>query len=338
MKKSYIVVALLLLINFCTVVSASNIGIEKIVKNITVIYIDNGVQAHNILLSTEIPCRHSGSLEGVITSDNDIDIIKWAFMDMNNNLIVLEKCNLTDTKSINLHNYKDEIDFSSLGIGKYKFKLYIKSNKKTHKIIDNTIVIKEREDIDTKNTDTENINIKDIAILNMKYINISQGIGGENGHKGTYAIDLVGLSGNSETLYAPFDGTIKKIYSINNQQNFVWLESDKKIKYADGSYDYITVMTGHDSNISDLYIGKKIKQGDNYFQEGNSGKSTGNHIHLEVGKGKVTKKGWIKNKYGRWEVENHIRPDDVFYISNKSTIIDVMDLCFRKTYEGNSMR
>jgi hypothetical protein len=302
------------MVTFASNISALNTGTNTIELNI------EGIQLHNTLLTTEIPCRDYGNIEGVITSDNSIDVIKWAFLDTNNNLIALERRNLTNTKSIDLYNYIEEIDFSSLGVGKYKFKLYINSNK----IIDTTISIIEKEDTDKKNTAT-----KDLAILNMKYINISQSIGGEIGHKGTYAIDLVGLNGNSESLYAPFDGTIRKIYSENNQQNFVWLESDKKIKYVDGSYDYVTVMTGHDSDISNLYIGKKIKQGEIYFQEGNSGKSTGNHIHLEVGKGKVTEKGWVKNKYGKWEVENHIRPEQVFYITNESTIINTMDLCFR---------
>lgn len=318
MKKCLVIMFLLL--NFCTVAIASNISTEKISNDVTLINMGE-IQLGNILLNTEIPCRDSGNIEGIVIADNTIDIIKWAFLDINNNLISLESRNLTNTNSVNLYNYVDEIDFSSLAVGKYKFKLYIKSNKKNYKIIDSIISIIEKEEIDTK----------DIAILSMKYINISQSIGGQQGHKGTYAIDLVGINGTLESLYAPFDGTIKKIYSINNQQNFVWIESDNKIKYADGSYDYVTVMTGHDNNISELYVGKKIKQGDIYFQEGNSGKSTGNHIHLEVGKGKATEKGWVKNKYGRWEVENHVRPDQVFYITNKSTIINTMNLCFKKT-------
>ncbi|MCT4598907.1 MAG: M23 family metallopeptidase [Vallitalea sp.] len=320
MKKYFVIIFLLILTSYSTVTSASNVSTIYTGTDVEVLN-KNGIQVNNILLDTEITCRDSGNLEGVINSDNSIDTIKWAFLDINNNLISLESRKLTNTNSINLYNYIDEIDFSSLGVGKYIFKLFIKSNNESYKIIDDIITTTKQEDIDTK----------DIAILNMKYINISQSIGGEQGHKGTYAIDLVGLNRNVESLYAPFDGTIKKIYSVNNQQNFVWLQSDKKIKCADGSYDYITVMTGHDNDISDLYIGKKIKQGDIYYKEGNSGKATGNHIHLEVGKGKVTEKGWKKNKYGKWEVENHIKPDQVFYITNESTIINTIDLAFTKT-------
>lgn len=321
MKRCFTLMCVLLLflsLNTMTCVSKASTATASNVSLNT-----KGIYLSDILVNTEIPCRDSGILKGVITSDNAINVIKWAFLDMNNNLISLERRKLTNTKSINLKNFVDEINFSALGVGKYKFKLYVSSNDITNKIIDTTISIVNKHDINSIDIKEENI-----AILNMKYINISQSIGGEKGHKGTYAIDLVGLNGNKENLYAPFDGTIKKIYSVNNQQNFVWLESDKKIKYADGSYDYITVMKGHDGNISDLYVGKKIKQGDIYYQEGNSGKSTGNHIHLEVGKGKVTEKGWVKNKDGRWQVENHVRPDNVFYIANESTIINTMDLNF----------
>lgn len=273
----------------------------------------------NYKLSRVITCRNKGNIEGIINSKDIIKCIKWAFLDMDNNLIKIDKYGqINNTKDINLKNYLDKIDFSELGEGKFQFRLFIETQKDIYKIIDSIIlVVSNKEEVSS-----------DIAILNMLYFNLSQSIGGEEGHKGTFAIDLVGLNGNVENFYAPFDGTIKKIYSEGNQQNFVWLESENKIKYADGTYDYVTVMTGHDNDISNLYIGKKIKQGEKYYQEGNSGKSTGNHIHLEVGRGKVTEEGWIKNKYDKWQIDNHIRPDKVFYISDDTTIINLMDLTF----------
>lgn len=277
------------------------------------------VMIKNCKLSRVITCRDKGNIEGIITSKDMIKCIKWAFLDMDNNVIRIDKYEkINNTEDMNLNNYLNKIDFSKLGEGKFQFRLFIETQKETYKIIDSIILVVSKKEIVSS----------DIAVLNMKYFNLSQSIGGEGGHKGTFAIDLVGLNGNIEDFYAPFDGTIKKVYSEGNQQNFVWLESDDKVKYADGTYDYVTVMTGHDNDISDLYIGKKIKLGEKYYQEGNSGKSTGNHIHLEVGRGKVTEKGWIKNKYDKWQIENHIRPDRVFYISDDTTIINLMDLIF----------
>lgn len=274
----------------------------------------------NFKLSRVITSRDKGNIEGVVKAKDTIESLKWAFLDMNDQLISLDNCELNITNTIDLKDYLDKINFSRLGKGKFKFKFFIKTQRDTYKLIDSVILVVGNNDIKKNN----------IAILNMQYLNMSQSIGGEGGHKGTYAIDLVGINGNIESLYAPFDGTIKKIYSVGNQQNFVWIESDNKVNYADGTYDYVTVMTGHDNDISDLYVGKKIKQGDKYYQEGNSGKSTGNHIHLEAGKGKVTENGWIKNEYDKWQIENHIRPDRVFYITDNTTIINQMDLSFKK--------
>ncbi len=87
-------------------------------------------------------------------------------------------------------------------------------------------------------------------------------------------------------------------------------------------------MTGHDDDISDLYVGKKIKKGERYYREGSSGMATGNHIHLEAARGKTTAAGWVENEYGRWHIENHVPPDSVFYLPETTTVINQMDLSF----------
>ena len=117
------------------------------------------------------------------------------------------------------------------------------------------------------------------AVLNIDVLNISQGADGNFSHKGDKAIDITGV----KNFKAPFTGTIKKILSNDNE---VWLESNEKVLYADGTIDYMTILTLHDNDISNLYVGKVIKQGEVNYNEGNKGNSTGNHIHLAVGKGK----------------------------------------------------
>lgn len=265
-----------------------------------------------------ITCRENGSIDGKIVSEDSIDVIKWAFFDSEDSLIMVEEKKDINSKTICLNDYLRTFDFSRLAVGEYAFKIYLKTKEDSFNIVEDKVVV----------VSNNNVEDNDIAILDMKYLNISQGIGGEGGHKGTYAIDLVGKDRSSENLYAPFDGIITKIYNVNNLQNFVWLESKNKIKYADGTYDYVTIMTGHDDNITNLYVGKEINKGDGYYQEGSSGKSTGNHIHLEVGKGKTTEQGWVENEYGKYHIENHISPDKVFYIRNSTTIINSMGLKF----------
>lgn len=129
------------------------------------------------------------------------------------------------------------------------------------------------------------------AVLNVKELKVTQGMNGSYSHNGELAIDM---GGACEYFKAPFTGIIKRIYTNTNT---VWLESVEKVKYADGTEDYMTVMTTHDNSVTSLYVGKKIKQGEIYYQPGVKGKATGSHIHLGVGKGKFTGNGWTKGQY-----------------------------------------
>lgn len=129
------------------------------------------------------------------------------------------------------------------------------------------------------------------AVLNVKQLNVTQGMNGGFSHNGELAIDI---GGACEYFKAPFTGIIKRIYTNTNT---VWLESIDKVKYADGTEDYMTIATTHDNSVSSLWVGKKIKQGETYYQPGVKGKATGAHIHLGVGKGKFTGNGWYKGDY-----------------------------------------
>lgn len=136
------------------------------------------------------------------------------------------------------------------------------------------------------------------AVLNVKELNVTQGMNGGYSHQGDLAIDI---GKACENLKAPFTGVIKRNYESCNG---VWLESLEKVKYADGTEDYMTIMTLHDNSITSLPVGKIIKQGEIYYQPGTKGKVTGSHIHIAVGKGKFTGNGWTKNSYGNWCINN----------------------------------
>lgn len=139
------------------------------------------------------------------------------------------------------------------------------------------------------------------AVLLMNTLNVSQKANNEFSHKGDKALDLSGKDTGIDNLKAPFTGIIRRIYSNTNA---VWLESLNKVKYADGTVDYMTVLTMHDNDVSNLRVGQIINQGSVYFEEGRKGYTTGNHIHLAVGKGKFTGNGWYKNSYGNWVINN----------------------------------
>lgn len=157
------------------------------------------------------------------------------------------------------------------------------------------------------------------AVLLLDYLNVSQGANGSFSHKGDKALDLSGKDTGISDLRAPFTGTIKRIYS---NVNAVWLESNDKVLYADGTKDYMTVLTMHDNDISNLYVGKVIKQGEVYYQEGTRGYATGNHIHLAVGKGKYTANGWYKNSSGTWVINNQYDVHKALFLSNSVNVIN----------------
>lgn len=157
------------------------------------------------------------------------------------------------------------------------------------------------------------------AILMMDYLNVIQKGDGNFSHKGDLAIDIAGKDSNKDYLKAPFTGIIKRIY---NNVNAVWLESIDKVIYADGTIDYMTVMTLHDDDVSNLKVGDIIKQGEIYYNEGRKGYTTGNHIHLAVGRGKFTGNGWYQNNYGNWCINNQIEVAQALFIPNNTKIIN----------------
>lgn len=151
------------------------------------------------------------------------------------------------------------------------------------------------------------------------YMRITQGFK-EGTHAGCYALDDAGSDGGIDFLIAPFTGTIKKIYTAD--ANEVWLESNEKVLFADGTVDYATIMLCHDNDVSNLFVGKIIKQGERFYEEGTKGYATGNHVHFEIAKGKFTGTGWHKDEAGYWSLNNGTNPVDCFMIDDSYTIIN----------------
>ena len=166
------------------------------------------------------------------------------------------------------------------------------------------------------------------ATLLLDELKITQGYDESYSHKGRYALDIVGSKTGKINLKAPFDGIIKKVYTKSS--NVVWLESINKVKYASGVSDYMTIMTMHDNDVSDLKVGKKIKKGEVYYTGGTKGNVTGAHIHIEVGKGKFSGGGWSKNSYGKWTINNKIKVHEALFISDNCKIINDYKYAWKK--------
>ena len=164
-------------------------------------------------------------------------------------------------------------------------------------------------------------------IFPSKNMRITQGYE-EGTHIDSYAIDNAGKDYGIDKIYAPFTGIIKKIYP--NDANEVWLESRDEVEYPDGTIDFMTIMFAHSNDISNLFVGKEIKQNEAFYEEGTKGNATGNHCHIECGKGKFTDNGWNQNNSGYWSINNRKKPEECLWINDEINVIDNYGYQFRK--------
>lgn len=161
------------------------------------------------------------------------------------------------------------------------------------------------------------------AYFPMDYYRLTQGYGSSSStHKHTYAIDIAGKDSGKDKVYAPFTGTIKKIYKKTGVSTTVWLESNEKVLCANGEVTYLTCLFAHEEDVSHLFIGKVIKQGEAFLEEGRSGNATGNHIHLELSNQKFSKAGWFKNSYGEWQINNPVKPDQYLFLKKNQKVLN----------------
>lgn len=146
-------------------------------------------------------------------------------------------------------------------------------------------------------------------------------------HADSWAVDEAGSDSGIDYMKAPFTGVIKKIYT--SDANEVWLESKDKVEYPDGTIDYMTIMLCHDNDVSNLYVGKVIKQGERFYEEGTKGNASGNHCHIECAKGKFTGTGWHKNSAGYWSINNGKKISDCLFIDDSYHLLDTKGYTFK---------
>ena len=164
-------------------------------------------------------------------------------------------------------------------------------------------------------------------IFPMDYLRITQGYD-EGTHIDSYAIDIAGKDYNISPVKAPFTGVIKKIYQ--NDANEVWLESKEIVEYPDGTKDYMNIMFAHNNDVSDLFVGKEIKKGEIFYYEGTKGNASGNHCHIECGKGKFINNGWHKNNNGYWSINNGKKPEECLWLDENIIVLDNHNYSFKK--------
>ena len=126
----------------------------------------------------------------------------------------------------------------------------------------------------------------------LEYMQMTQGE-----HSSTYyAMDFSGWgeSGKIEKCpyYAPCSCTVVYLNKSTSNPYVIW-QSNNKVNYIDGTLDYVYFLVGHDNNIADFNLGDTRSQGELLGHTGNLGLSTGDHLHLYLGKGEWGNGQWI---------------------------------------------
>lgn len=128
--------------------------------------------------------------------------------------------------------------------------------------------------------------------------------------------DVVAYSSNTTAL-APFDAKVVAIDSDNG--HVVLIESTAPVELANGNTSYVSVAFAHDNDISDLYVGKTLKQGEGFYTQGTYGQASGAHIHIEVALGKYSDVGGGILSFVRAQ-SRATDPDEVFYLYENTSI------------------
>ena len=173
------------------------------------------------------------------------------------------------------------------------------------------------------------------VLFPMEYMNITQGVNGSFSHKGDMALDLAGKDTGIDPIFMPC--TMKVVWK-DPKIGGVLYESTAKVHMADGTEDYIHMLTLHDNKISDLAMNKTFKQGQETGDEGTAGRATGNHVHLVFGLGKY-KGGYpmVQNKYGTWVLPKQKDPREVMFI-NETIIKEDKGYDFKKYTEESGKK
>lgn len=179
-----------------------------------------------------------------------------------------------------------------------------------------------------------------VALFPLEELYISQGDTGTYSHDFSryYATDCVGYQNGSRVYrcpcYAPVD--IELIWKDSTECCAMW-KSVNKVHLSDGSLSYIGIIIYHDNDIQNntyYSIGTIKTQGEEFCKTGTGGNVTGDHIHIEIGKG-IPNLSQYKYHFLSSTSCKRIRIFNALFI-NDTTIIQNWTGYNWKTYQGGS--
>ena len=152
---------------------------------------------------------------------------------------------------------------------------------------------------------------EELAIFVAQSLLVTQGAFDDYSHMNQNALDIQPAV---RAVYAPFNAKVVRIDAGVSSCNAVWIESTSKVRYADGTYDYMTMCFLHDNDISDITLGQALTQGEYFYDSGDYGISSGRHVHIVAYRG--TYNSSMKLGSGDVYVEDALFLPDDTYIYN----------------------
>lgn len=259
-------------------------------------------------------------LEGTISSNYNVVSLAFTIIDTSTNVTVRKKNIFQEKKSYTIGTEVNEaMDIAGLPVGSYKYVVAARDesgNRLT--LINRTFSVVENEGAE-------------YAIWPLSQVYITQGAYDSYSHQTKNAFDCVISPITGAQAFAPFDG---RVVAAESTWGTIWFQSDNKVRYADGTCDYMTVIFMHGKNATSL-LGRSFKQGESFYVLGGTGPAGPNtyavHLHIEVYKGRISPAGTIIDASSAWSYRGNVYPNKAFYVkSSITTIMNAYGYAFNK--------
>lgn len=223
------------------------------------------ISGHNV--PSSIPSGKAFSITGIINSpDSNLTYVD-AGVYHSNGALMTGKAATPNTRSFDLKKLDPYILFNKVPDGTYTYRVTARNSAGLTTLVEATFTI--------GNTTTATY---EKAWFPAPVMRLTQLAYESYSHGSSNVIDIA----PGGRVFAPFTG---KIVYKNANWGYVMFQSLDKVQYADGTVDYLTIGLMHDSDISDLYVGQIIQQGQAFYDAGGMGSGNPNAYakHVEIG-------------------------------------------------------
>lgn len=250
------------------------------------------------------------NLEGTISSNYNVISLAFTILDRSTDMTVRKK-NIfqNDTTYTIGEEVNSAMDIAGLPTGSYKYVVAAKDESGLRL----TLVNRNFEVVASQDSE--------VAIWPLSQVYITQGAYDSYSHQTENAFDCVVQPITGAKAFAPFDG---RVVAAEPTWGTIWFQSDNKVRYADGTYDYMTAIFMHGQNSTSL-LGQSFRQGEAFYLLGGTGPSGPNtydkHLHVEIYKGKVSPGGAIISANTAWSYRGNVYPNKALYVDKTKTTI-----------------